>query len=93
METFAGAWELLGQVTGNFQGHLVWEVMAGYPQVMWLMGLGYLLHFLPSKWDDKLAGSFSKLHWAGAAAVMVLFIWLLNEVKTQEPMMPIYLQF
>ncbi|MGE7773767.1 MBOAT family O-acyltransferase [Chitinophaga sp. NPDC101104] len=92
-ETFAGAWELLGQVTGNFQGHLLGEVLAGYPEVFMLMGLGYLLHFLPSKWDEKLSLGFSNLHWAGAAAVMVLFIWMLNEVKTQEPMMPIYLQF
>lgn len=93
METFEGAWALLHQVGGNFQGHLAGEVIAAYPQVFVLMGLGYVLHFLPADWDSKLVKGFTKLHWAGAAVVMMLFIWVLNEMKTLEPMIPIYFQF
>jgi D-alanyl-lipoteichoic acid acyltransferase DltB (MBOAT superfamily) len=92
-ETFSGAWALLHQVAFNFQAGLGLELLQAYPKVFVAMAAGYVLHFMPSLAEQKLEAGLVKLPLWGSVAVLVLFIWLLNEVKALEPMMPIYLQF
>ncbi len=93
MEHFSGAWTVLRQITQDFQGHLLPQLLAAYPQVFLLMGLGYFLHFLPPVAEKKLEKGLQLMPLWGSVAVMVIFLWFLNEVKTLEPMIPIYLQF
>ena len=91
--TFSSAWDLIHQVTFNFQGHLFLQLIGAYPQVFLLMGIGYILHFLPDAAEQKLEFRLGKLPVWGSVAVLVLFIWFLAQVKSLEPMIPIYLQF
>ncbi|MBO9154475.1 MBOAT family O-acyltransferase [Chitinophaga sp. GCM10012297] len=93
MEHFSGAWTLLGQITGEFRGHLLPQLLSAYPQVFILMAAGYFLHFLPPVAEKKLELGLQRMPVWASVAVMVTFIWFLNEVKTLEPMIPIYLQF
>jgi hypothetical protein len=51
------------------------------------------LHFLPDVAEQKLEFRLGKLPVWGSVAVLVLFIWFLAQVKSLEPMIPIYLQF
>ncbi|MGX5820227.1 MBOAT family O-acyltransferase [Chitinophaga lutea] len=92
-DTFGAAWLMLGQIFAHFNISLMGDLIAGYPQVFFLMALGYGLHFVPSRMERHLETALTKLPLAGSIAVLAAFLWLLNEVKTLEPMMPIYLQF
>lgn len=91
--TFHDAWALLHQVAFDFQGNLFADVISAYPQVFILMAIGYILHFLPAAREHKLELRLANLPVWGSIVVMVLFIWLLVQVKTTEPMIPIYFQF
>lgn len=91
--SFSDAWALLHQVAFDFRGNLFFEVLAAYPQVFILMGVGYLLHFLPAAAEQNLESGLARLPLWGSVAAMVLFIWFLTQVKTTEPMIPIYFQF
>ncbi|WP_346316434.1 MBOAT family protein [Chitinophaga sp. YIM B06452] len=93
MEHFSGAWTMLHQVAFEFQGHLLPQLLNAYPQVFTLMAIGYLLHFLPNVAEKKLEEGLEMMPVWASVAIMVMFIWFLNEVKTLEPMIPIYLQF
>jgi hypothetical protein len=93
MEHFSGAWTVLRQITQDFQGHLLPQLLGAYPQVFLLMGLGYFLHFLPPVAEKKLEKGLQLMPLWASVSVMVIFLWFLNEVKTLEPMIPIYLQF
>lgn len=91
--TFEAAWALIRQIVYNFQPEVWLEFYQGYAQVVWLMLLGYLLHFLPVRSEDWFERSLSRVPvWAGVL-IMVSFIWLLAQVKTLQPMIPIYFQF
>lgn len=92
-ETFESAWNLLHQVAFNFQGGLGMQLLQAYPKVFLLMAIGYVLHFLPDVAEQKIETWLVNLPLWGSVGVMVIFIWFLNEVKTLEPMLPIYLQF
>ncbi len=91
--TFESAWMLIHQIVYDFQGHLFGQLIGAYPQVFVLLGIGFLLHFLPAAAEHRLELRLNRLPWWGGVAVMVLFIWFLNQVKTQQPMIPIYFQF
>ncbi|GEP94599.1 MBOAT family O-acyltransferase [Chitinophaga cymbidii] len=91
--SFADAWALIRQVAYDFQGNLLPEVLTAYPQVFILMGIGYLLHFLPAATEQKLEFRLARLPLWGSVAVMTVFIWFLAQVKTTVPMIPIYFQF
>jgi len=92
-ETFSGSWALIHQVTHDFQGNLFMDIIHAYPWVFTLMGIGYFIHFLPDKLENKVEVGLTRLPIWGSIAVMVLFIWTILQVKTSEPMIPIYFQF
>lgn len=91
--TFADSWTLIHQVFYDFEPNVWLSLYQGYAPVFWVMALAFVLHFLPHRSENWLAKRFEKMPVAGSIAVMVLFIWFIIQVKSTQPMMPIYLQF
>ncbi|UYQ92251.1 GDSL-type esterase/lipase family protein [Chitinophaga horti] len=91
--TFDIALSLLHQVAYDFRGDLFVSVVSGYPAVFALMLAGFVLHFMPHLTWQKMELRLARLPLWGSVAVMVIFIWVLAQVKSSEPMLPIYLQF
>ncbi|NIG51970.1 MBOAT family protein [Chitinophaga sp. Cy-1792] len=91
--TFHDAWSLIHQIAYDFQPEIWPELYTGYTAVFWVMILGFILHFMPAKAELSLEGFYAKIPVAGSVAVMVAFIWLLVQVKSTQPMIPIYFQF
>lgn len=91
--TFQDAWALLHQVAYDFQPEVWLELYNGYTPVFWVMLLGFVLHFLPKKAELWAEHNMSRIPVVGSVVFMVAFIWLLVQVKSSQPMMPIYLQF
>lgn len=91
--TFHDAWSLIHQIVYDFQPGILMELYNGYTAVFWVMILGFVLHFLPAKAELKMAGVLGRMPLAGSIAIMVIFIWLLVQVKSTQPMIPIYFQF
>jgi D-alanyl-lipoteichoic acid acyltransferase DltB (MBOAT superfamily) len=91
--TFGDAWALLHQVAFDFQPGVWLELYNGYTAVFWMMALAFALHALPKRTENFAEATLGRFPVWGSVAVMVGFIWLLVQVKSAQPMMPIYLQF
>jgi hypothetical protein len=92
--TFHDAWALLHQVVYDFQPGIWKELYQGYTVVFALMLLGFGLHFLSASGGQRtMEKALARVPVWGSVAIMVLFIWLLIQVKTTQPMIPIYFQF
>ncbi|NSL89924.1 MBOAT family protein [Chitinophaga sp. Mgbs1] len=91
--TFHDAWSLIHQIVYDFQPGIWTELYQGYTAVFWVMVLGFILHFLPSRMEFTTEKLLGRLPLAASVAVMVIFIWLLVQVKSTQPMIPIYFQF
>jgi len=91
--TFSDAWALIHQVVYDFQPEVWLELYNGYTAVFWVMLLGMFLHFLPKKMELGTENLLSKVPVVGNVVIMVVFIWLLAQVKSSQTMLPIYLQF
>jgi D-alanyl-lipoteichoic acid acyltransferase DltB (MBOAT superfamily) len=91
--TFQDAWNLLHQVAFDFQPEVWLELYNGYTAVFWVMLLGFVLHFLPKRTEIFTEQSLAKVPVIANVVIMVIFFWILIQVKSSETMMPIYLQF
>lgn len=91
--TFHDAWALLHQVVYDFQPGIWQELYTGYTAVFWVMILGFVLHFMPPAAEFSTERFFARVPVLGSVAIMVVFIWLIVQVKSTQPMIPIYFQF
>ena len=57
------------------------------------MGLGYLLHFLPDRWETALTRLVVRLPLLGKALLLVIVIYVVAQMKSAEIQPFIYFQF
>lgn len=91
--SFAASLEMLRQIFTNFQPQLITQFVAGYPEVTFLMILGFALHFLPSRLNDRATALIGRAPlWANAVLLAVMIIWVI-QVKGSEVQPFIYFKF
>lgn len=91
--TFHDAWALIHQIVYDFQPGIWQELYQGYAAVFGLMLLGFVLHFLPPTSELLAERTLARMPVWGNVAFLVAFVWVLVQVKTTQPMIPIYFQF
>lgn len=91
--SFEASWHMLQQIFTNFQPQLIGQFVMGYPEVTALMVLGFVLHFLPSSWNDLTAARLGHTHWAVNAALLVVMIIWVVQVKGSDVQPFIYFKF
>lgn len=84
---------VLGQIGSNFSWELLGQVFRGYSGVMLLIGLGFVLHFLPRSWDLTVEKGFVRLPAAAQAFILFLVIWIVIQTASSEVVPFIYFQF
>ena len=84
---------MLYQIFHNFSGASFLPMISGYSTVFMIMGIGYLLHFMPKVIEGKVEYTLVKMPMIGRILIMIFYIWMVIQVKQAEPVMPIYLQF
>lgn len=91
--SFAESCEMIGRIFGDFHISNIVPVLQGYHTVLSVILLGYLLHFIPSTWQERF---IKKLHldkvWVGVLTVSVM-IYIVTQVKSSEVLPFIYFQF
>ncbi|MFL5763052.1 MAG: MBOAT family O-acyltransferase [Bacteroidia bacterium] len=91
--SFHDAWVILTQIFTNFNGS-AWKPMLGaYHTVFAVMLAGYIVHFIPKSYEYFSINVLSRVTILGRIAVMLIFIWIVIQVKQADQVMPIYLQF
>ncbi len=84
---------IIKQIAYNFDFSGWEKLVIAYKSVLLVILLGYVLHFIPQKFELKTEWLFSKITFAGRVAVLIFIIWVVIQVKSAEQVMPIYLQF
>ncbi len=87
------AWQVITQIAGHFNGQILPEFIKGYPTVLMVMALGYVLHFLPHSVERKAEESVTSMPMAAKVAIMVALIVLVIETKSAGIQPFIYFQF
>lgn len=90
---FAYAGQMLTQIFTNFNTGLLLEWIKGYYLIGILIGLGYLIHWLPRKVDITIEKLMSYLPIPAQSIVAALVIWLVFQAKTSDIQPFIYFQF
>ncbi len=89
----ATAKEVLNQIFHNFNAGLIPEIITGYAPVIFFMVLGYVMHFLPTSWDNARAKLIIRMPMIMQAVVLAAMIWFIMQIKSSEIQPFIYFQF
>lgn len=91
--SFEASLAMLQQIFTNFQPQLLSQFIAGYPAVTFLMVLGFVLHFLPSRLNERTTALIARAPlWANALLLAAMIIWVI-QVKGSEVQPFIYFKF
>ena len=90
---FATSVDMLRQIFTVFRPQLLPQLLAGYWEVFALMGLGYMLHFLPDSWERACTKTVIRLPLLGKAVLMIALIYLVIQMKSSDIQPFIYFQF
>jgi D-alanyl-lipoteichoic acid acyltransferase DltB (MBOAT superfamily) len=84
---------MLTQVFESFSPGSYMTVLPAYSNALLLMGVAYLIHFLPEKTKESYRGLFIKIPLVAQLAVIMLVAVLLFQMRTTEIMPFIYFRF
>lgn len=91
--SFEDARIIITQITTNFNGSAWQPLLSAYGTVIAVMALGYIIHFIPKSYEYFSVNLLTKATVAGRIAILLIFIWIVIQVKQADQVMPIYLQF
>lgn len=91
--TFEASATMIRQIFTAFHPELIGQLFSGYWKVFLLMGVGYLLHICPDRWQDACSRGMVRLPLAGQALVLILLIYVVMQVKSSDIQPFIYFQF
>lgn len=91
--TFEASWTMLTQIFTDFHPQLFIQLVEGYAPVFSLMALGYLLHFLPDKWEERCRQGVVKMPFAMQALLVAATVFLVMQIKSSDIQPFIYFQF
>jgi D-alanyl-lipoteichoic acid acyltransferase DltB (MBOAT superfamily) len=84
---------VLTQIGSSLHPELWGQLWDGYKQVLLLIGLGYLLHFLPTRWYTFWDGLFERSPAPVKSLVLAFVVWLVIQTASAEVVPFIYFQF
>lgn len=91
--TMEEATMFIHQITNNFEGSVWKALFENYKYVFIIMLLGFLLHFMPLQTEEKVKQFLSKMPLIVFLIIALIMIFIFAQIKTAEPVMPVYLQF
>lgn len=87
------AGDMIGQIMHQLNPQIIFDFISGYKAVIFLMAIGYLLHFLPARSEMAFQKVVTEMPLALKAAWMVIIILLVMQTKSAEIQPFIYFQF
>ena len=91
--TFEGSTAMIRQIVTAFHPEVFTQLLEGYWKVFVLMGIGYLLHWCPDKWQEACSRGMVRLPLVGQALIMIALIYFVIQVKSSDIQPFIYFQF
>jgi len=85
--------DMLRQIFTNFQPQLLGQFLAGYPTVSALLLLGYVIHFLPTSWNERTGRLMQRTPSLLLALLLAFTIFCVVQVKASDIQPFIYFKF
>ncbi len=86
-------WTMLYQIQSDFRMEMVTEIITSNAMVMSVIGIGFMLHFLPKHFTKSFILFFFALPIWLKAVLAVLVIWLVVQLQSNDVRPFIYFQF
>ena len=90
---FANSMTMLQQIANNFHPDVAWQWASGYPQVLTLMVVGYVLHFVPTSAKTALRRSAARMPMWAYVLMLVATAFVVVQFKSADIQPFIYFQF
>ncbi|HCZ35993.1 MAG TPA: membrane-bound O-acyltransferase family protein [Cytophagales bacterium] len=87
------AWQVLSQITNHFSPGIFFDFVMGYKAVLFLMVLGYILHFIPAPVEQRAEHWVTNLSLTEKAAIVFITILIVIQTKSAGIQPFIYFQF
>ena len=84
---------MISQIASHFNPQIFFEFISGYKGVVFLMVLGFILHFIPATTEQRAEELVTKMPLVGKAALVVSIIILVVQTKSAGIQPFIYFQF
>ena len=84
---------MLHQIFTNFHAELWPQFVGGYRYVLAFMAFGYLTHFLPDAWQERMIGVLRRCNLLVYALLLTTVIYVVIQVKSSTIQPFIYFQF
>ena len=84
---------VLSQIAFHFTPSIFMEFITGYSNVLWIMLLGYILHFVPKPTEWKVREWVTDMPLPAKVAMLVAVIVIVIQFKSSEIQPFIYFQF
>ncbi len=91
--TFHDAGVIITQILFNFDIAAFTPMLSAYGTVFIIMLLGYIIHFIPKSYQFFTEKFLAKTSLLSRVAILLVFLWVIIQVKQADQVMPIYLQF
>ncbi len=92
-DSFADCGVMLRQIFTDFHPELFTQVVTGYKYVFMLMAFGFLTHFIPDSWQERMVWCLKKSNVVVDAALISAVIYIVIQVKSSTIQPFIYFQF
>ena len=87
------AGSVISQIALHFTPSVFFEFVTGYSNILLVMLMGYMLHFMPKNIEQKAQGFVTAMPLTAKVALVVSMIVLLIQVKSSNVQPFIYFQF
>ena len=85
--------QMISQILTQFNGQILFDFISGYKGVVFLMIIGFILHFIPAITEKRAEQYVTRMPLAGKAALVVSIIILVVQTKSSGIQPFIYFQF
>jgi len=92
-DSFEIGTQVISQILFSFNLSLIFPLISGYKIVMLMIACGYLVHFIPQTFDDKLEKTVIKSPMLAKACYLAVTIYIIAQVKSSDIQPFIYFQF
>jgi D-alanyl-lipoteichoic acid acyltransferase DltB (MBOAT superfamily) len=87
------AHQVMGRIVTAFHPEIFMGFIKGYPNVIVLVVLGYLMHFTPTRFKISIRNVVTNTPLIGKAALILVIAYIVIQVKSAEIQPFIYFQF
>lgn len=85
--------DMINQIVNYFNPAVFLQFIDGYALVFALMVIGYLIHFLPKKFEYKIELILGRTPLIGQAVLLAIIVWFVAQFKSSDIQPFIYFQF